>query len=392
MGAQVRVLIDARMLIGRFAGVGRVVTRLVDGLSRRDDTDVVALCGNEPYAPWQGRTDIEVVHSSFGRRERSACRRVLWEELHLPKIIRQAGVDVFHATWNTGIPRGCPVPCVLTIHDLIPFLNPGGHFATRLQRVAHHYAVRTSARRASLITTVSDYVRRQVIERLPVDADRVNTVPTGVDIPNGRTRSRTASEPRALACADYGKSDGPPFVLYVGGHQTRKNVAGVLKTMRHCWTHSDDAVELHMTGDPSKLCPEAARIYEDLPDKTLVRFLGQVDDEELSRQYEAARALLFLSHDEGFGLPVLEAMAHGCPVVAADRSSLPEVVGDAGILVDPNSVEQAADTVRRLASESAERSQIVARGRRHAARFAWRNTVDRFHDLYVRVAFGRDSL
>ena len=116
-----RVMIDARMLVGRFAGVARVVTRLVDELVRQGQIEVVALCGEVVYEPWRSRSDFEIVRSTFGCRDRSVPRRVLWEETRLPRIISAAGVDLFHATWNFGIPARCPVPSLLTIHDLIPW-------------------------------------------------------------------------------------------------------------------------------------------------------------------------------------------------------------------------------------------------------------------------------
>ena len=125
MGRAIRVMIDARMLIGRFSGISRVVTCLVEELVKRDGIEVVALCGEGGDAAWAGRSDVETVPSSFARRDRVTPRRVFWEETRLPGIIRSAGVDLFHAAWNFGIPALCPVPSVLTVHDLIPWARDG---------------------------------------------------------------------------------------------------------------------------------------------------------------------------------------------------------------------------------------------------------------------------
>ncbi len=366
-----RVLIDARMLVGRFAGVGRVVTRLVDELAARDELRIVALCGSEPYRPWIDRRDIEVISSSFGRGDRTAGQRLLWEEAKLPGIIRRAGVDLLHATWNTGIPARCPVPAILTIHDLIPWHNPKDHFATAIQRACYRSAVRASARRAARVTTVSEYVRRDVLSRLRLDPARVVAIPNGVDRP-------PAPLPQCDAAAR-------PYVLYVGGHERRKNVAAIFKAMQCYWERFDSSLELRLTGSVASLSSDAAEALRRLPDHAPLRFLGTPADDELAGHYASARALLLLSHDEGFGLPALEAMAHGCPVIAAANAALPEVVGDAGILVNPNDAQAVSAAIRRLITSTNDREELVRRGMARARAFGWDVMADRIHQLYHTV-------
>jgi glycosyltransferase involved in cell wall biosynthesis len=178
----------------------------------------------------------------------------------------------------------------------------------------------------------------------------------------------------------------PPYALYVGGHEPRKNVAGLFRAMRRYWERFDKALELRLTGDRTSLCPEAAEVYERLADKSRVRFLRNVDDAELARHYADAQVLLMLSRDEGFGLPALEAMAHGCPVVAASSASLPEVVGDAGLLVDPDDADAVCDAVRLLVTSSAARGEFLERGRLRARAFGWDKTARRMREIYERVA------
>ena len=377
MSRPLRVMIDARMLIGRFAGVCRVVTRLVDELAGREDLRVVALCGSEPFAAWAGRTDIDVVRCDFGRGDRTADRRMYWEATRLPGLIRRANVDVFHATWNSGIPNRCPAPAVLTIHDLIPWDDPGAHFATVRQRWCYKYAVGASARRARRVTTVSDHTRREVMNRLNLPGGRVVTIHNGVEIPRDESSDCEAA------------ADGPEtarYVLYVGGHEPRKNVAGVLTAMLEYWERFDTGLELRLTGDVSSLSPDAAVVYRRLPSGAPVRFLGTINDVELSRQYASARAVLMLSLREGFGLPVLEAMAHGCPVVAARRGALPEVVGDAGMVVDPANAVEVADAIHSICCVPSIRAQLIERGGQRAVEFGWDRTADQMCLLYHTVA------
>ncbi len=366
-----RVLIDARMLVGRFSGVGRVVTRLVDELVKQDDLRVVALCGVEPFQPWIGCSDIEVIPSTFGRDDRTAARRLLWEEAKLPGIIRRAGVDLFHATWNSGIPTRCPVPAVLTIHDLIPWHDPKDHFATHVQRMCYRHGVRTSAGRAARVTTVSEYVRRDVLSRLRFDPARVVAIPNGVDRP-----------PAPLTQCD---ATDRPYVLYVGGHERRKNVAAIFRAMQCYWQRFDPSLELRLTGSVESLCSDAAPVLRRLPDHAPLRFLGTPADDELAGHYASARALLLLSHDEGFGLPALEAMAHGCPVIAAANAALPEVVADAGILVNPDDAQAVSAAIRRLITSTNDREELVRRGMVRARAFGWDVMADRIHQLYRTV-------
>ncbi len=371
----IRVMLDARMLLGRFSGVARMVTRLAEELAKRDDVRVVALCGNEDYEPWRGRRDITVVASDFTRRDRTPMRRRIWEERRLRRLICEAGVDLFHATWNSGIPWRCPVPGVLTIHDLIPWNEPVCGLGQRVERGCYRSAVRIAARRAVRITTVSDYVRRDVIRRLRVDPRRIEVIGNGVDpalhIPERRGQAPTL-QPELQA----------PYVLYVGGHERRKNVAGVLAAMQTYWARSGFGLELHLTGSLEQLCPEAAAVLNRTDPEAPVRFLGDPDDGQLSRLYGGATALLLLSYEEGFGLPALEAMVHGCPVIASNRMSLPEVVGDAGLLVAPDDQEAAARAIRDLVESPQVRAGLLERGRARAASALWRDVAERMVCLY----------
>ena len=176
-----RILIDTRMLLGSFSGVARVVTGLIHELTLLDNVQVIALCGNESYEPFEKNKNIEVVTTSFSREMRTAARRVWWEESQLPGILREVQPHVYHATWNTGIPKRCSVPAILTIHDLIPSQNPRIHFYTRTQQWAYEYSLSASAKRASAITTVSNYSRKEVLDYLHIDPQRVFTVWNGVE-------------------------------------------------------------------------------------------------------------------------------------------------------------------------------------------------------------------
>jgi glycosyltransferase involved in cell wall biosynthesis len=374
--APIRVLIDARMLLGKFSGVARFVTRIVDELAQREDMEVVALCGEEAFEPWILRNDIEVVHSSFTRRDRTAGRRVLWEESRLPRLIRETGVDVYHATWNTGVPMSCSVPSVLTVHDLIPWHDPKNHFRTARSRWSYRYAMRAGLRRASVITTVSAFTRQALLKTFALNDGKVIVTPNGADSPKQIEHN-------------VGSPASPPFALYVGGHEPRKNLGAVIRAVALVRTAFRSNLTLRLTGLRSDLDENAQRELAECAPSDWVTFLGQPDDRALAREYASAAAILMLSKEEGFGLPVIEAMARGCPVIAADRTALPEVVGDAGILVDPDNTIQVADAIWRVMTCKDTRHQLVDRGLKQAARFQWSRTADLLMEAYRLAASSR---
>ncbi len=372
MTRTLRVLIDARMLMGRFAGVARVVTRLVDELAAQDGIEVVALCGNQPYEPWVGRRDVEMILTSFTRRDRSPMRRWMWDAMRLPGAVRRSGCDLYHATWNSGVPARCSVPCVLTIHDLIPWRERTDSVSGFLHRLAYRRSVRASARRASAVTAVSEYACGEILRTLGVASEKVIVIPNGTEIPNTQGVDRETGE--------------RPYALYVGGHEARKNVAAIFLAMHRYWEQWSGDVELRLTGTRESLCDEAARALTGVAQADRVRFLGTPDEAELSRQYAGARLLLMLSKAEGFGLPVIEAMAHGCPVVAANRASLPEVTGDAGLIVDPDNIAGVSEAIHSLVVDPHRHADLVQRGLRRAESYRWPGIARKMRDLYETVS------
>lgn len=429
MSDRLRVLMDARMLIGGFGGVSRFVTCLIDQLARNESIQVIALCGDES-PPLEG---IESVRTSFSRRQRTAARRLLWEERNLPGIIRRVQPDVYHATWNTGVPARCKVPTILTLHDLIPLHRPAEHFATWSQQQAYRFATRRALRRATHITTVSQYVADEVMSTYAIDPQKITVIPNGVDPPvfqaatvrgrpeqsRARKEADESATPPSMSTIRKRPPNDEPFVLYVGGHEPRKNVAGLLRAMRHYWQNFDPSLQLHLTGKIDDLdsaaraefdrssdhCPSPAlqggwyAPHADIhpADCGRIRFLGRPNDAELAAEYHHASALLLLSIDEGFGLPVLEAMAHGCPVIAANRASLPEVAGEAALLVNPDRPDEVAAAINQLCHDRHSRTdqsgcagpslrqRFIDQGRRRAAQFTWQKTAARFAELYYTV-------
>ncbi len=364
-----RILIDARMLLGRFSGVPRFVTRLIDELVDIDGIQVVALCGDEPVSAWSDRSDIETLPTDFTRRDRTPRRRLRWETQRLDHWIALARTDVYHATWSSGVPDGCPTPTVLTIHDLIPWHNESDHFSSWLDARGYRRSVTRSARSAARITTVSEFVRCDVIETLHVDPSKVTTIYNGAEVRTPLVPDETAGNPKH------------PFLLYVGGLERRKNLETLFRAMAVYWAHHGD-LAVRLTGDPSALEPNAAALLAGLNRSDLIQWVGHPNDAELSELYRTATALVLPSRAEGFGLPVVEAMQHGCPVVAARAGSLPEIVGETGLLVDPDDPAEFAHQIHRVITDEPLRNRLKETGQTRATMFRWRHTAQRMIEVY----------
>jgi len=363
------VLMDGRALMGRFSGVARFITSLTNELARRDDVRVTLLCGADSVPQAMIPREVAVFTSDFRKRDRTPVRRMIWEQLRLPGVVHRLKPDVYHATWNTGVPPASLVPSVLTIHDLIPWYNRSTNLREALSRLAYRCAIRTSVRRAREIATVSDYVGFHVRTILG-KSQPIQTIHNGVD-----GQRAVDSEQQEVSCKR-------PFALYVGGHEERKNVTGLFAAMQVYWANYSEPLDLWLTGEAKSLSPSASFAFQRLPNRNCVRFLGQPGDEELDAIYKSASVLLMLSHDEGFGLPAAEAMAHGCPVIASNKGSLPEIVGNGGILVNPNRPQDVASALHAALTDSNRREFLIANGLRRARMFCWKKTASAYVHIY----------
>lgn len=274
------------------------------------------------------------------------------------------------------------VPCfalpersVVTVHDLIHFRVPEAF--PRWRRLGAGVLLGRGVSGAARVIAVSEATRADLVERFPSAAAKVAVIPNGV--------SPDFAEPGAGAAGVEG-----PYLLCVGNRKPHKNLAGAVETLARLVPARPD-LRLVVVGESYPGWSAVLERAEALGVRGRVVELSGVDDAALRRLYAGCEALLFLSLYEGFGLPVLEAMACGAPVVASDRSSLPEVVGDAGVLVDPHDHAAAADAVLRLAAGGALRAELVRRGRARAAAFTWRRAGRATADLLYRVAAGQGT-
>jgi glycosyltransferase involved in cell wall biosynthesis len=296
-----------------------------------------------------------------------ARRRIEWvrgEQQFLPRLAARAGVDVLHSLASTA-PGWGRFRRVVTVHDLIHRVHPEAHAGVLPHGM--RLLVRLAVARSDRVIAISRSTREDLVRMLGVPPGKIDVVPQGV----GRTAAVEAlDEASVRARLDLGAR---PFVLSVSAKRPHKNLARLLEAL--ALVPADRRPVLVLPGYPTWHEAELRERAVALGVARDVRFEGWVDEELLEGLYAAARCFVFPSLYEGFGLPVLEAMRRGLAVACSDRSSLPEVAGDAALLFDPESPRAIADALERLLVDDALIAQLTAAGPFQAARFSWEATA-----------------
>lgn len=282
--------------------------------------------------------------------------------------------DVFHGPFDR-IPHSKHSARVVTIHDLAFLRSPEGLPAEWVKELTA--TVPPSAKRAHRVITVSEFSRRDIVERLGIPANRVQAIYHGIPENCKPPQDPTADLNRLQE--RYGIRPG--YILYLGTLQPNKNVEGLCRAFQLLRKQGFTG-QLVLAGSKGWLYDEMWQRIEQRGEAQEVLQTGFVDDEDIPRLYGNCRAFCLVSFLEGFGIPVIEAMACGTPVVAANACSLPEVAGDAGILVDPHDAEDMAQAISRAITDGRDRDAIIARGFAHAARFTWEASAKAHVEAY----------
>jgi glycosyltransferase involved in cell wall biosynthesis len=292
-----------------------------------------------------------------------ATRRVEWvrgEQQLLPGLARRAGCDVVHSLGSTA-PAWGRFARVTTIHDLNYLVVPEAHFGVR--GLGMRVLVPLAAHRSRRVIADSESTRRDLVTRLRVPAARIDVVPLGVGTPPD-----VVPTPEAALRARF-ELGSRPLVLSLSAKRPHKNLRGLLDALALIPAERRPVAVL-----PGYPTPHEAELREHARALGVeVRWPAWISDEDVAGLLRAAAAFVFPSFYEGFGLPVLEAMAAGVPVACSDRSSLPEVAGDAAVLFDPGSASSIAAAIERLLADPGD---LPERGRTQAARFTWRRTAE----------------
>jgi glycosyltransferase involved in cell wall biosynthesis len=353
--APLRVALDATPLTLSSGGLPRYVTELSVALAHEYPEDTYALLSDQPV-PMPERAPANLVR---GPEPRGAAERRWWL-WGIRRAIQHTGAELFHGT-NFEVPCLGKTPAILTIHDLSPWRDPAWHEEANRVRQRTPWLVRL--RRARMILTVSEAVRREVIEHFGVSPDLVRAIPLAAS-PHFRPLAPTSPAPQ-------------PFFLFVATLEPRKNVAGLIEGWRE--SHAETGADLVIAG-------RNRADFTEIPASEGLHFLGEVPDVELPRLYSDALAFVYPTLYEGFGLPVLEAMQCGCPVITSRDPAVMEVSG--GAAIHASGSHEIAEAMRALASNPLLRNVLRGCGLERAAAFSWAGTARATHEVYSEVLAG----
>ena len=301
----------------------------------------------------------------------------VWENLLVPAASLRNGFDLIHFP-RFAVPRLRVGRTVVTVHDLSYHHHPEA-LVPRARRYFEAVTAKAVAR-ADAVIAVSNRTRQDLLDLYPIPPERVHVVHNGVE-------SRFCPDDREAARERIQRSYGlqEEYFLFMGTLEPRKNVVGLLKAYAIFLESDRSRIPLILAGGKGWMYDEIFQTAESLGLGDRVRFRGHVPGEDQPDLYRAARAFVYPSLYEGFGLPVVEAMACGLPVVTSNTSSLPEVAGDAALLVDPASPEAIAEAMTRLAGDSALAEDLRSLGLKRAARFSWDEAARGTLDVYAQT-------
>lgn len=369
-----RIAIDARKL--HDYGIGTYVRNLVQEFARRPTDDTYILICRPEDAGF-----VRQLGPQFEPWPDTSANYSVREQLTVPLDLRRARVDLFHAPHYVVSPLiTCPV--VVTIHDCIHLRFP----QYLPNRIAYLYArtfMAIGARRARRIITVSQASKDDIQHYLGTPASKIEVIHNGLD-----ARYLTPPSDDAVASVRERFLLTAPFILYAGNIKPHKNVERLIEAYALLRQDGHQDLKLLIIGDELSKYPGIRRLVHRHHLHAHVRFFGFVPDATLAALYRLASLFVFPSLFEGFGFPPLEAMASGTPVITSNVSSLPEVVGDAAILVDPLDPAAIAAAMARVLSETTLRRDLIARGYARARTFSWPEAAARTREVYHSVLHG----
>ncbi len=366
-----RIGIDARKL--HDFGIGTYIRNLLRHLARLDSrTEFVLLCR---------QADTQAL-ASLGENFRPVAEHAgnysVAEQFTIPLALRRERVTLFHAP-HYILPPLVSCKSVVTIHDCIHLMFPQ-YLSSRFALAYARTSMAMAARRAARVMTVSESSKRDIMRFFDTDPEKISVIYNAYD---ERFGVEPAEEDVLRVRERYQLHD--EFVLYAGNVKPHKNLERLIDAFHIVRKRGLDHLKLVLIGDEISKYAALRRAVHQHQLHKYVRFLGYLPEETLAVMYRLAGVFVFPSLYEGFGLPPLEAMASGTPVVTSNVSSLPEVAGDAAVLVDPYDPHAIADGIHRVLTDEGVRRDLRQKGLARANQFSWAESVRRIHDIYMAV-------
>ncbi len=365
-----RIGVDVRKI--RDGGIGTYISEVLERLIPADPENHYTLF----FAP-EDFSQYNYSWENVTKKVNRSGKYSLGEHLSFPLQARRERLDLFffpHYTKSWWM----PCPAITTVHDLIHLRFPQ-YLPNPLAKYYARVIIGRACRSSEVVITDSEATKRDLLELFEIEEKKVRVIYIGVDhhtyCPLERDKLTSFTKKHSLS---------RPFILYVGALKPHKNIPSLLKGYSLSPLKGNfDIVIASLSGENRG---ESDKLAVELHVQDNVRYLQSLKKEELILLYNCAQFLVFPSFYEGFGLPALEAMACGCPVIASNRASLPEVVGEAGLLFDPEEPEELAEKMSLLGNDEGLRRELKERGRTQAQKFRWERTAEMTLEVFRTVA------
>lgn len=363
-------------------GSGQYLSHLLNALAEIDHHNQYILLGPQPIAslpvtayPYQTHPVPRLLSKSDN------LEKVVWEQFTGPQAARQQKVDLLHIPYFAP-PLFPLMPTVVTIHDVLSLRLPAYQPNSKVK--AYTNLIVRSARRSSHIIAPSMHAKQDIIEMLKIPAERIRVI---YEAAGPEYRPITDPETLAAARARYGL--GKRYVFYLGGLDLRKNIPQLVRAFARLYEQiKDPDLQLLIAGNPDKnkgpLFPDPRPLAAELGISKQIVY-SYIEEEDKPTLYSDASLFVFPSLYEGFGLDPLEAMSCGAPVVCSNRTSLPEVVGDAALSIDPDNLQELVDAMYRVLTDTELQSDLRVRSLQQARRFNWHNAAEQTLAVYEEV-------
>lgn len=355
-----KILFDARVV--PHCGIGSYVRNLVSGLQKMGTGDEFIMGPSE---------DVGLDWVSGVKRIYGAAHRLYWENFLLPRILQRGCFDLLHNVRNIGVPLHAPCPVILTLHDVIPKVYQKEYLPSWKEQLMYPNLVAHAVDKADIIITDSAFSAQDIVKFFPKAKRKIEVV-----LLAGDPAFKQIQYPEKLY--DF------PYILTIGGSEYRKNVFRLLRAFLSVPVSVRHGVKLVVVGGSWRGC-DIQKEYPSAKYPEIV-YPGFVSEEKLIHLYNEAILFALPSLYEGFGLPILEAMNCGTPVLCANTSSIPEVAGEAAVLVDPYSEDEMAEAICRVLSNISLREELCEKGLEQCKKFTWEKTAAQTYQIYRHLA------
>ena len=364
MGQKMIIGFDAKRLFFNSTGLGVYSRNLIKGFTQHFAEHDYLLFANDPQSSRYYR-DFDLVPTFSGRGP-------LWRSWRMTKAILGQRCQLYHGL-SHEIPRGLSskIPTVVTIHDVIFRREP--HLFPAVDRWIYQKKWKHSCQYADCIVAVSEHTKKDIVEYFPVAAEKIRVIYPPIDLSFAELKGEYIP-----ASTSFGFPKN--YLLYVGAITPRKNLMNIINALGRM--PKSDRMALIVVGTGGKYQKEIETRIQTLGINNLVTFLGHVPNQELPYLYKQARCLVYPSFYEGFGMPIVEALACGTPVITSNLSSMPEAAGPGGLLINPKSVDEILVALTRIVQDDHLHTTLAQAGKEHAQQFDLRSVCSKMMQLY----------